>query len=428
MTDDEFNTFAKRRFVIDCPQITLTQNTKDNPKRFEGSGSIYQDEDGRLRLKLFSQERFDLKKQVEEWNRKLGQEPGRIVPSTEYFTLSAKQLGGAEWASPQVFPDTSNDEAHLIVTGEPWLITNTSAYPTTKSGSRLRIRILGQVPYPANAATMHTITLGTQSERKHHSYNVAEFNAEDLQLSLHSDRDWTILDVQSKGAMPTLLETRIIEALSFVLARRVAWACSEITTSVGTTTTLRSLPDYSPDTRILPPLTLKGVPNPAPYVWDMFACYLKTALEDDSSPAHPLSKQVFSVLNSGQAPIEAEALTLGVAVEGALKIAFPDKKNRTKGWAHKKLDALASKGVVSKEAVKFWKKRRDDSAHGNHIDLDDTEKLDILLTECRNCLALFYKIVFGAIGYTGAYTDYSQDRWPTIGELPAVLDNVSGSK
>lgn len=413
MTNDEYRAFAKRRFVIDCPQITLTQNTPDCPRHFSGPGLIYQDENGQLLLKLFAAQKANLEAEVGGLNSRLSVAPGQVVPSTQYYDLVAKKLNGEVWTSAHFLIDPSTDFEKIIVTAELWQIVSKKTFPVCKDASRLMFRISDQLSYPANSATMQTVKFGNKVEQTQSEINVAEFGVANLQLRLYPDKGWTIFEVEAKSAISPALTPRLIEALSFVLARRVSWATSELTTQDGTTTTLCSLVRASSETRILPPLAFKHIPEGAAHVWRMFERYLTKVTENCDHSTHPLSRQVYSVLAAGESSLEAEALALGVAVEGVLKIAFPDKGNRKKGWAYNKLKQLVREGVVNPDSVNAWKGRRDDSAHGNDIDLDSVETLQALLVQCRQCLDLFYKIIFLAIGYEGICTAYARPGWPT---------------
>lgn len=413
MTNDDYLAFAKRRFVIDCPEITLTQNIEDSPRHFSGPGLIYQNENGQLLLKLFAAQKPDFEAEWERLNSQRRTVPGQVVPFNQYYDLQAQKLGDEAWTSARVLIDSSTDFDKVIVTADLWRIVSKNPFPVCKDGSRLTFRIVDQLSYPANSQTIQTVKFGNKVDQMQSQVNVAEFGAANLQLRLYPDQGWTILEVEAKSAISPALTPRLIEALSFVLARRVCWAASELTTQDGTTTTLCSLVRASSETRILPPLAFKHVPEGAAHVWRMFERYLTKISENCDHSTHPLSRQVYSVLAAGEASIEAEALALGVAVEGVLKVAFPEKGNRKKGWAYKKLKQLAQQGVVNLDSVNAWKSRRDDSAHGNDIDLDSVETLQALLVQCRQCLDLFYKIIFLAIGYEGICTAYARPGWPT---------------
>jgi len=54
LNNDTINKLISSEFEIDCIDINLTQQIKENPIIYDGSGTIYQDENGVLTLKLYA--------------------------------------------------------------------------------------------------------------------------------------------------------------------------------------------------------------------------------------------------------------------------------------------------------------------------------------------------------------------------------------
>jgi len=146
-----------------------------------------------------------------------------------------------------------------------------------------------------------------------------------------------------------------------------------------------------------------------------------------------------------ESSIEAQALTIGVAVEAILKAEYaqygmPDETflselkslgelieqqqfksnigkrvsgvlgNMAGSSAEDKMKALIHRGLITDHHKAAWKKIRHSAAHAEYL---NPESLQEHFTLCNQVLALAYLLIFGAIGYEGEYTDYGDVGWPT---------------
>jgi len=152
----------------------------------------------------------------------------------------------------------------------------------------------------------------------------------------------------------------------------------------------------------------------------------------------------YSLVEASEASIDAEALALGVAVEGIVKEVLTDRPTpdealkgavaKAKGAVSRlgldqtyqnrfcgaldhvlmprtkeRLHELASQGRIRKEHVDTWARLRNTWAHGSRPrDWGNQQLLDSIST----VTVLFYCLVFAAIGYEGPFTDYSRRGWP----------------
>ena len=87
-------------FEIDCIDISLTQKIEKEPIEYNGPGTIYQDEQGILQLKIYSRIK-DMKKEVS--NLFKYHTPGKIIADDNYFSLKAVDMSGKEWVSDKVW-------------------------------------------------------------------------------------------------------------------------------------------------------------------------------------------------------------------------------------------------------------------------------------------------------------------------------------
>src|ERR1700683_5494176 len=103
MTSDEIQQYMDKSLTFDCPRMVLRQNVESDARVYEGPGTIYQNGDGELLFKLYSTGSPDTK----ILTRIFGPgalKAGEVVPRTEYFTLEATSMKGAEWRCDVVSP------------------------------------------------------------------------------------------------------------------------------------------------------------------------------------------------------------------------------------------------------------------------------------------------------------------------------------
>jgi hypothetical protein len=190
----------------------------------------------------------------------------------------------------------------------------------------------------------------------------------------------------------------------------------------------------------------------------MFDRYLTVVSQDMERYRHPLSTEVWGVLESSEATVEVQALVLAVAVESVLDrfygnaVTVPgvtitavdrlleylqkwdgdaDVRSRAVGAvgriksprAADRLKALVERGAVSQRGCDAWKKLRNTATHGDWSMVDD---LQCMLDDINQVRVLFYQLVFHLIGYTGKQTDYGTHGWPLIDYPPHAGERITG--
>lgn len=88
-----------RTAVIECFEITLTQNKEKDPLIFSGPGSLYFDSDKRLKLKFYSKETTSSSSKMINFyfDHRVG-----VIPEDDYFALSATDTRGKCWTNNRV--------------------------------------------------------------------------------------------------------------------------------------------------------------------------------------------------------------------------------------------------------------------------------------------------------------------------------------
>ena len=174
----------------------------------------------------------------------------------------------------------------------------------------------------------------------------------------------------------------------------------------------------------------------------MFEAYFGYVIQDPSR----LSQLVHSTVEAGASSLYALALTLGVSVEGVLRLEFEDlgkpsktfvnelskaqelislspvkpnaqkricgSLNAMKGFrAQQALETLIGIGAVTSDEVAAWKQMRHRAAHA---DLPDSQDVQAFLDVCLRMTVLFYRLIFTAIGYRGAIRTTELGTGPSV--------------
>lgn len=440
--DDFIRAYIGRALEIDCPKVTLRQGKDQAPRIFEGSGLIAQDEAGELQLRMYPKDMsFDVGFKMLFSDD--ATPPGVILPPEAFYSLEATDWRGHTWSCPRVRPQMSSGPGGAIIGAEiDSLLSSRSA--ASSSTHWLRLVFPERLKLAWNRSTQDTLRSGDRTLREKHERTRAEFTVDALSFEIQKDDREpasTTVTVRSPQVMPAGIEWRVQEALRFVMFRGVFWGIAEIAT--GNEHRIRIVPPIKMRRNMLPP-PLETM-DPHEDYWRLFGAYFKYACNHTNAEAfHPLSGQLNAILATQSPSIEILALLLGVAVEGVLKTEFTDLatpsaeflaevgkasdligkmdcdprlRARIRGTlgqmrnasAKDKLHALRERGLVSEASSEAWAKLRNSAAHAAHL---DPFALQEHVTRCHQVYELLLTLVYLAIGYEGAYRQYSAERWP----------------
>jgi len=434
--------------------MTLMQNAVSDPVVFTGPGRIEQDENRRLVFTLYCQESnytlHDLICDVHEC-----QEPGKLIPDEDYYSLRACDETGAKWRATDIVPPSIAQVVH----GCPWIVRGRMHCMTRLPRQQCHERespvaLTLWIPYdydlPACTYMVDTKTIGNRLGNKTVSLAATQFQSCGLDFTIFKSDSGLVVDVgctDSQG-LPPHLDVRVREALQFVLGLPMPLIAGLLHYPNASRLTAYGLQQSAQCGSPMPPLDV-GSMDAERKVWSLFEKYLEYIVNetDTSGDYRALSVYVLRTLHARSASIEAEALTLGVCVEGLLKIGYYGEKyvdhefaslvndfykelessgrlpqsrrvqNSLEAWRRNAarmkpgavLDVLSRQGVVDKDHVRKWKSLRHASAHGDSL-ADGC--LQTLIDECDAVRVLFNQLVFGIINYTGPYTDYATYGWP----------------
>lgn len=192
----------------------------------------------------------------------------------------------------------------------------------------------------------------------------------------------------------------------------------------------------------------------------LFEQYLSYVLPHEKRH-HPLWAQLNAIYEASASTfIDAQALTLAVAIESILGSEFPNLGQPSKQeikhieealaywkqWkgdpkvkaritgslsqfkkprAGDKMRALAEHGAISAEAAKAWTRLRNANAHAYQQQTLTPDQFRDLLGVTQT---LFYQLIFHAIGYRGPYCDYGSLGWPMRHYPPSKPERATGKE
>ncbi|MCU0705184.1 MAG: hypothetical protein MUF18_14520, partial [Fimbriiglobus sp.] len=292
-----------------------------------------------------------------------------------------------------------------------------------------------------------TTKLGDRQTRSG-TRNAAIFPFADGKFTIWTAPKQLYLEYEAETSPHDHFFIRVMEAMSFILGRRLGWNFVEEWRNGSKFLRARGVDQA--DVRNLPEPLRNSVRDVSENTWRLFADYLRFILPDDGGGLHPVSALLYQVYQARQGTIEAQALALGVAIEGLCKELFPLKpetETRLKGWISSlrehcdgwagfqdeetynalyqrlsgllgtllevrtkdTLRTLVSQQAISEAHSKAWGKLRNPAAHAGL----NPQSMQKLVDLCAANTVLLYNLIFKAIGYCGTYTDYSEHGHPT---------------
>jgi hypothetical protein len=453
MEIDYLDALANLKFEIDCSLIVLTQEgDNDNPIIYKGPGTIFQTDEKSFSVKIFCEGKLDIKEVFEKNNRLT---PGKLIEKTNYYSLKATDYAGKTWTANSIMPNVNGSIEYdsFLATGNFTRLFCHREERHEYKGTTLKILYKGKHKIPCNTFTKSKHFIGPEDRGTSSSYNVAQFNIDNIEFEILSEDDRLIVYLFSQSEELTKVTAQIIhEALQFFLVKIKPRDIIIIQKSNVQETIFRTVPQSLQKSIVQPPLHFDTVDRNG-YVWKLFELFLRYSLSYQNDNWHPLFELIHKVIESGKASIEAHALTLAVSIEGLLKISFneialPDDefmkkvkgatkeinksaiddnlKSRLQGAlgamkmprAKDRLHCLRELGIVEERLVKSWDNMRNSSAHSDSLDLSQIQNY---LNACSAMCVLFYQLIFYTIGYKGEYTDYSVYGFPQKKYEPGTL-------
>ncbi len=182
------------------------------------------------------------------------------------------------------------------------------------------------------------------------------------------------------------------------------------------------------------------------HFWRLFTKYVDFLERRGVAGYHQCTKHLFAIYQAAQSALDAQALPMGVAVEGIAIAVFPNEEqqlelkaivgefrkhartwnrmgdeqiqkmfgNRLEGFLGKvhvpgvkdTLHRLVVENVISREMLDAWTRLRNITAHGAAWESDT---IQVVVTTILRVAVLIHRLIFKAIGYEGLFTDHCSE-------------------
>lgn len=444
LTEQEIQDLRQGTFEIDCSLMVLKRISTGNMRAFSGPGFVKQSSGDEIYFKLYPDAKFHPDELFRQFYSPSSMKLGEVIPEHEYYSLSATDLQGRRWTSSRILPPNIHQGEGVVLTGRlDELIHTTDRVSHLPRRGYLVLRVFDDIKIPVNTTTETTVSVAGK-ELTSHRLNASKFTSCGKMFRLTQEDGFLTIEVISDDeSLPDHIEKRVIEALQFVLARPLRWSVMQKYCDGIEKTCIRPQRSVVSKPRLQPPINFHS-PAVTESVWKLFDRYLQHIITHSEDKWHPLSVEIHSVCEASGGSLDAEGLTLGVAIEGVLRSEFPNLgwpskdtksavkrffgcleecdvdeslKGRIKGAVGNmfrprpkdRMLLLIDEGAIIDEQLRAWESLRHSSAHAER---PDSKSLQDFLQLCWTVTVLLYHLVFRAIGYEGKYTDYSADGWP----------------
>lgn len=438
----DLHSFLRGKLEINCPKIELTPTVPSTSRTIlQGSGAIALSDEGQFALMVYFPQTFALEEVFEhlEW------EAGKVIPEDACYTVTAYDISGHVWKADNLIPDRNSGPNGSIITGRLLELKKQDDLTTATSKTRINYYFNRMIQVPFNTLIKEQEEVGATARKIKSSIRLARFTSCNIEFEVEEVEGHTSLRaVCEADDYQTVFISRIFEAFTFITASCASWSALEICHRGTCETRIRAVDTNISSSRILPPIKLQRV-QVSNDVWDAFDCYLKHVLLNQQDYLHPISIEISSVIESGKASLDIQALTLAVSIEALLREEMADThkdhenlkediaeakrlingstkisadfKTRVPGLlgsmmnprAKDILASLGSRGVIDEALIKIYGSLRNKSAHGGK---GSGSGFQNYYNRISAVLVLFYQLVFLVIDYQGEYVDYSSYGYP----------------
>jgi hypothetical protein len=443
MMHELINRYRKKALCLEFKEIKLTQLGDGSNRIFVGPGLIEQNGDGALTYKIFYNSGFSLDKFFDHFNNLT---IGKLIPENQYYSFEGIDIYGRKWISEKIAIDFHTSEDFTVIHENIHNISTTTTLPliegSERSGQFHQVWIPKKIRLPSNLSTSIKHFVGDDEMKSSISRSAAEYKNSFLRILLFHDEDWLVIQIKvgEDNFYPFVLE-RVLSAIQYILAEPMNWVIYEKRKKCLCTLSLVPFKEKHKKSRFHEPIL--GVHSNENDIWKLFDKYLNHIIQYDNDPKDPISGIISKCLHASQGSFDAFSLTLSLAVEEILNIAFKDIevpmkikeedirkfkeevkqldieqyfKDRIESFigyvqnitATDRLRELVEHTPITRKEYDNWKDIRNYFAHPDDSKLDTQEKVD----KTYSVMTLLHKLIFLKIGYQGIYNDYGEIRWP----------------
>ncbi|MBL0403786.1 hypothetical protein JKG68_07410 [Microvirga aerilata] len=423
------------RLDLDCRAIEVKPNDPAQTS-YSGPGRIYQDEDGKLRIKCYCVE-SNPNTFSDSLHRLSRVKAGKLFERNDLFSISAAAFGGRAWECKDVSISASHDlqVGSVIVTARPSHLTATWAV-SGATGSSLSLLLPDQQSHEWEGIIGADWCIG------------APYTGYRVQISSPGETE-IVVSVSSESCFPDGFHVRVMEALRYVSGRVLSLSRMQRGDGENVTATLYSAAPVR-QKRPFPPLDIRYERN-ALGVAHLFERYLAYASSHDVRDTwHPCSAYLSDAYEASESSLEAWAVGLCVALEGVAglvpmpqsqetaatikqiqKVARRQLKlrkveqhlqDRVNGLLSQlshtrvidRLRPLIERGYLTDTHVRTWRNLRNSRVHTARIGPNDysDEAIQKMIDSIYTVYSALYQITFFMVGYQGEYIDYGSTNFP----------------
>lgn len=442
MKQQDIDNFLQEQFELDCPRIELIPCHQSSSKRvLSGSGCISLVEEGYFNLKVYFLDTFPIDEIFDELNWV----SGKLIGDEAYYNLAAYDISGNKWEAERFITDKNNGPNGSMIIGKIPELRKIEEYKSDNIGERVQLYFNEAIEVPFNTSVKEEEIVEKTTRKVMISKKMAIFGACGIDFEIKENNSHTILAATSDVIELTdIVINRIYESFCFVTSHTESWSILVIRSKGKIETRIRAVKAKRLKSRTPPPISYQHALN-SNSVWRLFDCYLKYVLSDKKNYFHPISTELYSVIESGKLSLDVEALILSVSIESLLKKELnhfcdeSDELSRNIDNANKLITnsdaldcnfkkrlmgsisnmknlrakdillALINGKLVDESLVRIYSNLRNKAAHGDRSSGADVQSY---YNDVSAALVLFFQLLFLIINYNGDYTDYGTYGYP----------------
>lgn len=428
----------EKKLCIDFIDIKLIRQD-DESNIYKGCGSITQDSEGLLQLKVYrpiKDERYT--PYIHEGDH----EVGKIIPKKRYYKLEATDLTGTQWTAENILvPNRFIDGAGEILNLDVCSLSCQKKEENLEAPELASSTVIipGKFDFPCNKKE--------ETERSVR-WNICSFRAQGVDIEIVNRDHFMIL--RFCGLANICNEDfikRTIQALSIAIGRKCLILAVLTNKKKKQLIILNRTKPIDQNIRLLQPFDSRFIASTEDFI-DFITCYLG-AFDKPYCEFYVFWERI--AYATGE--IQNQCLITTVAIEGLVKTHYrstftPNEKQinffkraltkiknfdfdqetshllcsflsskingQSKHWKNA-LRNLSDKNLFDSSIILTYEKRRNSSAHGELIN-DTDEKYQEVLDDFFKCLRIFYALLLDTINYHGERIDMSVPGWPNIKE------------
>lgn len=436
-TPTEIEAILSNKYSKDFFDISFTQNKDENPKQYRGPGTIYQNEKGEIRVKIFHSSTSELNYRLSLLIENNDITPGKLIPKDRYYTLTIHDHHRTLIAESVYIENSLHiSDSGVIIDAKINKITVTENRNIINNDQNFAIAyVFGRYSLPANKEKIKKYSSSISITALDINKTKYEIEEEENYIKIY-----VILESESNPSEKIQI---FLEALSISLGKHLVPALLISGNEDTLTTSIYSQRNKSMHLKLEQPLPSFMIHQSESL--NEFICKYSNTIPEPFSIIYRYWYRVFS--SSGD-DIENQALTITTAVEGLLKelyneLGLPDKEfskyiedskniiassslkiheralSRIKSSLNnallfspkQALTSLQNLSIIEKRHLVIWSKIRNKSHHAEIMG-EGIYKIEKYYHEILTCLELFYILIFYHINYNGKFTRYSLNGWP----------------